>query len=184
MLVGPSKYLKQIIQIEFNWIPTGRRQISLLFTSIAQDLNSGLQWTNPGSGQSGTRNCKSSALTTRPRFLTFKTASKERASLTVLSLKKAVLQLLAFLRLRVEVALFSPQWPLQYLYPYRCRCGKAQLYFTINSCQLVESSWPLPKRLIITLFRTYPHWSPPCACVHPSHPSSLSTNAYSPPTPQ
>ena len=54
MLVGPSKYLKQIIQIEFNWIPTGRKQTSWLFTSMAEDLNSGLPWTNPASGQGGT----------------------------------------------------------------------------------------------------------------------------------
>ena len=54
-------------------IPTGRRQTNwLLFKSVAEDLNSGLPWTNPAAGQSGTwtrrpRNCKFGVLTTRPR---------------------------------------------------------------------------------------------------------------------
>ena len=44
MLVGPSEYLKQINQIEHNWlrIPTGRRQTRRLFTSMVGDLNLGL----------------------------------------------------------------------------------------------------------------------------------------------
>ena len=49
MLVGLSKWLKQIIQI-----PTGRKQTSWLFTSMAEDLNWGLPRTNSASGQSGT----------------------------------------------------------------------------------------------------------------------------------
>ena len=58
-----------------NWrIPTGQRQTSWLFTSMAEDLNSGLPWTNPASGQSGTwtrapPNCKSCAQTARPSCL-------------------------------------------------------------------------------------------------------------------
>ena len=35
-------------------IPTGQRQTSWLFTSMAQDLNSGLPRANPASGQGGT----------------------------------------------------------------------------------------------------------------------------------
>ena len=62
VLVGPSKQLKQTIQIEHSIftdaiMATGRRQISFLFTSVAEDLNSGLPW-NQGSrtvGQSGIR---------------------------------------------------------------------------------------------------------------------------------
>ena len=44
VLVGPSKQLKQIIQIQHNIIriPTGQKQTSLLFTSMAEDLNSEL----------------------------------------------------------------------------------------------------------------------------------------------
>ena len=34
--------------------PTGRRQTISLFTSVVKDLNSGLPWTNPASGQIGT----------------------------------------------------------------------------------------------------------------------------------
>ena len=54
MLVGPSKCLKQIIQIKLkrvknpNW--PGANQ---LFTSLVEDLKSGLLGTNPASGQSG-----------------------------------------------------------------------------------------------------------------------------------
>ena len=62
VLLGPSKQLKQTIQIEHSIftdaiMATGRRQISFLFTSVAEDLNSGLPW-NQGSrtvGQSGIR---------------------------------------------------------------------------------------------------------------------------------
>ena len=56
MLVGPRKFLKQIVQIKLNRvkIPTGGRQTSWLFTSVVEDLNSGLPWTNPASGQSAT----------------------------------------------------------------------------------------------------------------------------------
>ena len=44
MLVGPSKCLKQLKQIELNRvrIPTGRKQTRWPFTSMAKDLNSGL----------------------------------------------------------------------------------------------------------------------------------------------
>ena len=42
MLVGLSKYPRQIIEIKLNRIPTGQRQNSWLFTSMAEDLNSGL----------------------------------------------------------------------------------------------------------------------------------------------
>ena len=43
VLVGPSKQLKQIIQIQHKLlrIPTGRRQTSWLFTRAAEKLNSG-----------------------------------------------------------------------------------------------------------------------------------------------
>ena len=63
VLVGPSKQLKQIFQI-----PTGRRQTSWLFTSVAEDLNSGYQETNLGHGQSGTwtRDCWITSLTCWP----------------------------------------------------------------------------------------------------------------------
>ena len=58
MLVAPSKYLKQI-QFKLNLtglrILTGRRQpVGYLQVWPAKDLNSGLPWTNPASGQSGT----------------------------------------------------------------------------------------------------------------------------------
>ena len=51
-------------------ITTGMWRVSwlLIFTSVAKDLNSGMPWTNPASGQRPL-NCKSSALTTRPRCL-------------------------------------------------------------------------------------------------------------------
>ena len=56
MLVGPSKCLKQIIQTELNEVknPNWREATRCLFTIMAEDLNSGLPWTNPASGQSGT----------------------------------------------------------------------------------------------------------------------------------
>ena len=56
MLVGLSKWLKQIIKIKHNRlrIQTGRRQTSWLFKSMVEDLNSELLWTNPASGQGGT----------------------------------------------------------------------------------------------------------------------------------
>ena len=38
-------------------IPTGRRQTSWLFTSMVEDLNSGLPRTNPASSQSGPLKC-------------------------------------------------------------------------------------------------------------------------------
>ena len=44
-LVGPSKCLKQVIQIELNRVKNpnrGWRQTSGLFTSVAEDLNPGL----------------------------------------------------------------------------------------------------------------------------------------------
>ena len=56
MLVGSSKWLKQMIKIIHYRlrIPTGRRQTSWLFKSVVEDLNSALLWTNPASGQGGT----------------------------------------------------------------------------------------------------------------------------------
>ena len=53
LLVGPSKQLKQIFHMLR--IPTGRRQISWLFTSVDEDMNPGYRGTNPSSGQSGIR---------------------------------------------------------------------------------------------------------------------------------
>ena len=47
---------KQIIEIKHNGVknPNCRRQTSWLFTSVAEDLNSGLSRRNPPSGQGGT----------------------------------------------------------------------------------------------------------------------------------
>ena len=57
MIARPNKWLQQIVQILSNItglrIPTGRRQTSWLFTSMVEDLNSGLPWINPASGQGG-----------------------------------------------------------------------------------------------------------------------------------
>ena len=55
-LVGPSKCLKQTIQIGLKRVknPNGRRRTSWLFTSMVEDLNSSLPRTNPASGQGGT----------------------------------------------------------------------------------------------------------------------------------
>ena len=55
-LVGPSKWLKQTIQIGLKRvkIANGRRRTSWLFTSVVEDLNSSLPRTNPASGQGGT----------------------------------------------------------------------------------------------------------------------------------
>ena len=177
MLVGPSTYLKQIIQIEFNWIPTGRRQISLLSTSIAEDLNSGLPWTNPGSGQSGT--CKSSVLTTRPCCLTFKTASTYRAII-----KESGFSIIGLFAAACGDGLILSTMATSVPLSLKLSLWGGPVVLCHQQTSVVDTSWPLPKQLIITLFATYPHWSPPCNCVHPSHPSPLSTNAYSPPTPQ
>ena len=51
-----EKCLKQIIEIKLTRVknPTGRRQTSWLFTSVVEDLNSGLPRTNPAGGQCGT----------------------------------------------------------------------------------------------------------------------------------
>ena len=56
MLVGPSKWLKQVNQIKHNRVknPTSARQTSWLFTSEVENLNSGLPCTNPASGQGRT----------------------------------------------------------------------------------------------------------------------------------
>ena len=57
MLVGPSKYLKQTIQNELNrvknpnWVEANQLAI---YKPVAEDLNSGLPWTNPASSQKGT----------------------------------------------------------------------------------------------------------------------------------
>ena len=48
-----NQYFKWNILIWLR-IPTGRRQTSWLFASVAEDLNSGLLRTNPASGQGGT----------------------------------------------------------------------------------------------------------------------------------
>ena len=49
LVAGPSKCVKQLIQIEFKRvrISTGRKQTRWPFRSMAKDLNSGLLWTNP-----------------------------------------------------------------------------------------------------------------------------------------
>ena len=55
MPVGPNKCLKQIIQIELNRVKNPNwREANQLFTSMAENLNSGLLRTNPASGQGGT----------------------------------------------------------------------------------------------------------------------------------
>ena len=51
MLVGPSKCLKQIIQIKLKRVKNPNT--SWLFTSLVKDLKSGLLGTSPASGQSG-----------------------------------------------------------------------------------------------------------------------------------
>ena len=53
----PLKYQKQIIQIQHNRIknPNWQKATSWLFTSVAENLNSGRPSANPASGQSGTR---------------------------------------------------------------------------------------------------------------------------------
>ena len=57
MLVGPSKCLKQIIQIELNRAKKSQlaegKPAGYLITSMAENLNAGLPWTNPASGQLG-----------------------------------------------------------------------------------------------------------------------------------
>ena len=76
MLARPTKQLKQIFQIEHNIIPTDRRQTSWLFTSVAEDLKSGLprnksmqrHWSERDSNW-GPPDCESDTLTTRPRCL-------------------------------------------------------------------------------------------------------------------
>ena len=55
-------------------IPTGRRQTSWLFTSVAEDLNSGLPrnkswWWSERDSRPGPPNCESDTLTTWPRCL-------------------------------------------------------------------------------------------------------------------
>jgi len=53
-LVGPSKQLEQIIQIEHRTLmrfPTGRKQTSWLFSSVAEDQVRGYRKINPGSGR-------------------------------------------------------------------------------------------------------------------------------------
>ena len=65
-----NKYFK--LNITLLTIPTGRRQTSWLFTSVAEDLNSGLprnktrQWSEWDSNP-GPPDCESHTLTTRPR---------------------------------------------------------------------------------------------------------------------
>ena len=56
MLVGPSKCLKQIIQIELNRVknPNWPEANELAIYEHGRGLNSGLLWTNPASGQGGT----------------------------------------------------------------------------------------------------------------------------------
>ena len=63
MLVGPSKLSLTGVRI-----PTGWRQISGLFTSLVEDLTSGLEWTNLACGQGEELEASklSGALTTRP----------------------------------------------------------------------------------------------------------------------
>ena len=55
-LVGPSKCLKQTIQIGLKRVknPNGRRRTSWLLTSMVEDLNPSLPRTNPASGHGGT----------------------------------------------------------------------------------------------------------------------------------
>ena len=55
-LVGPSKCLKQTIQIGLKRVknPNDRRRTSWLFTSMVENLNSNLPRTNPARGQGGT----------------------------------------------------------------------------------------------------------------------------------
>ena len=52
-LWGFSEIMNQLFKQNIIWqrIPTGRRQTGWLFTSVAEDLNSGLLRTNPASGQ-------------------------------------------------------------------------------------------------------------------------------------
>ena len=53
MLVGPSKCLKQIIQIKLKRVKNPNwPEANQLFTSLVEDLKSGLLGTNPASGQS------------------------------------------------------------------------------------------------------------------------------------
>ena len=55
ILVGPSKYLKQTIQmIELNRVKNPTWQTSWPFKSMVKDLNLGLPLTNAASGQSRT----------------------------------------------------------------------------------------------------------------------------------
>lgn len=55
ILVGPSKYLKQAIQmIELNRVKNPIWQTSWPFKSMVKDLNLGLPLTNAASGQSRT----------------------------------------------------------------------------------------------------------------------------------
>ena len=57
MLVGPTKCLKQINQIEFNRVKNPNwpeaNQLDQI-TSMVEDLNAGLPRKNPAGGQSGT----------------------------------------------------------------------------------------------------------------------------------
>ena len=52
-LRGFSEIMNQLFKQNIIWrrIPTGRRQTGWLFTSVVEDLNSGLLRTNPASGQ-------------------------------------------------------------------------------------------------------------------------------------
>ena len=76
--MGPSKQLKQIIQIERNkvWSQLARRKPVGYLQQWSRTWSHGHCETNPASGQSGTWagppncvNCESDALTTRPRCL-------------------------------------------------------------------------------------------------------------------
>ena len=53
MLVGPSKYLKQVIQTELHKVKNPSWP-AIHKLSMAEDLFTGLLSTNPASGQSGT----------------------------------------------------------------------------------------------------------------------------------
>ena len=52
--VYPLQYKSFKLNLTGLRTPTGRRQTISLFTSVVKDLNSGLPWTNPASGQIGT----------------------------------------------------------------------------------------------------------------------------------
>ena len=92
MLVGPSKCLKQIIQIELNRVknPNWPEANELAIYEHGRGLNSGLLWTNPASGQGGiwTRGLRIASPALKPLGHAEKKATKPKEEVNFLSLRR------------------------------------------------------------------------------------------------